>query len=80
MWIRVTVFLFAALMVSPAWSAEPGKASPQELENSLGMKWVLVPSGEFMMGSDESPEALAKAYPQYGHKRFLELVDDPHPC
>lgn len=42
----------------------------------LGMKFVLVPSGEFVMGSDESPEALAKAYPQYGRERFLELVDE----
>jgi len=42
----------------------------------LGMKFVLVPSGEFMMGSDEPPEALAKAYPQYGRERFAELVDE----
>jgi len=42
----------------------------------LGMKFVLVPSGEFMMGSDESPEALAEAYPQYGRERFVELADE----
>lgn len=40
------------------------------------MKLVLAPSGEFMMGSDESPKALAKAYPQYGRERFLDLVDE----
>ncbi|MBZ0095330.1 MAG: formylglycine-generating enzyme family protein [Sulfuricella sp.] len=76
MWARVTTFLFAALMVSPAWSTEPGKTSPKEVENWLGMKFVLVPSGEFMMGSDASAEALAKAYPQYGRERFVELVDE----
>ncbi len=65
-----------ALMISPVWSAEPGKPSTQEIENLLGMKFVLVPSGEFVMGSDESPEALARAYPQYGRERFLELVDE----
>lgn len=63
-------------MISPVWSAEPGKTSPKEIENSLGMKFVLVPAGEFMMGSDESPEALAVAYPQYGRERFLALVDE----
>jgi formylglycine-generating enzyme required for sulfatase activity len=76
MWAPVTIFLFAALIVSPVWSAEPGKTSPKEIENLLGMRFVLVPSGEFMMGSDESPEALASAYPQYGRERFLELVDE----
>jgi sulfatase modifying factor 1 len=40
------------------------------------MKFVLIPSGEFMMGSDESPESLAKSYPQYEGKRFLELGDE----
>jgi formylglycine-generating enzyme required for sulfatase activity len=28
------------------------------------------------MGSDESPQALAKAYPEYGRERFLELADE----
>ena len=40
------------------------------IENSLGMKFVRVPAGEFLMGSDESPEALARAYPQYDRGRF----------
>ncbi len=40
------------------------------------MKFVLIPSGEFLMGSDESPEELAKAYPQYDRQRFLLLGDE----
>ena len=76
MWTRATVFLLVALMISPAWSAETGKTPPKVVENSLGMKFVMVPSGEFMMGSDESVEALARAYPQYGRKRILEIVDE----
>ena len=28
------------------------------------------------MGSDESPDSLAKSYPQYDHKRFVELIDE----
>lgn len=71
---HVTFFLLAAL-ASPV-SAEPDKAPPKEIENLLGMKLVLVPSGEFMMGSDESPEALASAYPQYGRERFVALADE----
>jgi sulfatase modifying factor 1 len=40
------------------------------------MKFVLIPAGEFVMGSDESPDSLAKSYPQYDHKRFVELIDE----
>ena len=29
------------------------------------MKFVLVPAGTFVMGSDERPERLALAYPQF---------------
>ena len=76
MWARATIFLFVALMFSSVCSAEPGKTSPKKIENLLGMEFVLVPSGEFMMGSDESPEALASAYPQYGRERFLALFDE----
>lgn len=46
------------------------------VENSLGMKFVLVSAGDFMMGSDERPEALAKVYPQYERKRFTDLFDE----
>lgn len=72
MWPRATILFLAALAASSVSSAEP-KATT---ENSLGMKFVLVPAGEFLMGSDESPEALARAYPQYDAKRFRELGDE----
>lgn len=74
--IRTTLFLFTSLMVSSAWSIEPAATLPKPIENRLGMKFVLIPSGEFMMGSDESPETLAKSYPQYERARFLELGDE----
>ena len=73
---RIAAFLFAALAVSSSHAGETGKTSPKEVENRLGMKFVLVPPGEFMMGSDEPPEALAKAYPQYSRERFVELADE----
>src|SRR3954451_5803303 len=41
---------------------------PRETTNSLGMKLVLIPAGEFLMGSGESGEQTRTAYPQYIHK------------
>ena len=49
---------------------------PSTIENSLGMKFILVPAGEFLMGSDESADVLSKAYPQYERRRVSELGDE----
>jgi hypothetical protein len=46
------------------------------IENSLGMKFVMVPVGEFMMGSDESPKSLACTYPQYAQEDVEALRDE----
>jgi formylglycine-generating enzyme required for sulfatase activity len=40
------------------------------------MKFILVPAGEFLMGSDESPDVLSKDYPQYERRRVQELWDE----
>jgi len=40
------------------------------------MEFVLIPAGEFFMGSDEAPAALARDFPAYPLRRFLELVDE----
>ena len=41
-----------------------GSAGAAEVElNSLGMPFVRLPAGEFVMGSDESPESLARDDP-----------------
>ena len=42
-----------------ATAAEPQPAPPKQITNSIGMKLMLIPSGEFMMGSDESAEQTA---------------------
>ena len=68
------ISFLAWAIISSASAAEP--ASPKPIQNSLGMKFVLLPAGEFMMGSDESPESLAKAYPHYPRERFLLLFDE----
>ncbi len=69
---RAACILFAIVLAS---SAQPDDAR-QAIENSIGMKFVLVPAGEFMMGSDESAEALAKSYPHYDPQRFALLSDE----
>jgi formylglycine-generating enzyme len=45
-------------------------------ENSAGMSFILVPAGEFLMGSEETPESLAIDYPNYPRHRFVELQDE----
>ena len=71
-------FLFvAALALLPfSVAAQIPKPAGAGIKNSLGMKFALIPAGEFMMGSQESPESFAKAYPQYDPKRFLLLGDE----
>ena len=54
----------------------PAETRPAIIENSLGMKFVRVPAGEFMMGSDEGPESLARAYPQYALEDLQALGDE----
>jgi sulfatase modifying factor 1 len=72
--VRFAGPLAAALLalVGVARSEHP----PSVVENSLGMAFVLIPAGDFLMGSDETPEALARAYPQYETKRLQDLTDE----
>lgn len=46
------------------------------MDNSLGMPFVRLPAGEFLMGSDEAPATLAQAFPQLETKRFTDLADE----
>lgn len=49
----------------------------KEITNSIGMKLVLVPSGEFMMGGQETAEELVKAFAAY--KRQPDFFQDEYP-
>jgi formylglycine-generating enzyme required for sulfatase activity len=69
--IRAASFSLLFAVSLPAWPA-----SPEPLVNSVGMPFVLVPAGEFMMGSDESPESLAQTWPAYERKRFTDIDDE----
>lgn len=66
----------SALFAVCAMLSHPASAAPPVIENSLGMKLVRVPAGEFMMGSAESPAALAQAFPGYEPERFTQLHDE----
>ena len=76
MWEHLTVFIMVALLNLSLCVAAPVTTTPQVIENILGMKFVLIPSGEFMMGSDESAEVLARDFPLYERTRFIELIDE----
>lgn len=53
------------------------EAAPREMTNSIGMKLVRIPSGEFLMGSHESAEALKQALAPYQAK--VDSLEDEMP-
>jgi formylglycine-generating enzyme required for sulfatase activity len=63
-----------ALALSLLLAAPAAARGPQP--NSLGMQFVRIPAGSFWMGNAETPEALARAYPQLEAKRFTLLADE----
>lgn len=74
--LTVMLIFVHALMSSASILADDQGLSSAAIENSLGMKFVLVPAGEFLMGSDQSADVLSKTYPQYERRRVLELGDE----
>lgn len=71
---RLFFVLASVLFLSACASRQAPTAGV--LENSLGMRFVRLPAGEFLMGSDETPQALARDYPQNELRRFSELGDE----
>ncbi|SMP65002.1 formylglycine-generating enzyme family protein [Noviherbaspirillum suwonense] len=69
--MRAALLALTCCAVTPAWPAPPAL-----LVNSLGMPFVRVPAGEFMMGSDEPPDTLAQSWPAYERKRFTDIADE----
>ena len=72
MYARISLTLLMALLLGGCAVTATGVT----LENSLGMRFVRIPAGEFLMGSDASPAQLAQAYPQYDVQRFELLADE----
>src|SRR5205807_71336 len=68
----------AALALLLAWASGVIAAEPQlkTVSNSIGMKLVPVPAGEFMMGNHDSAASLAKTFGQYESERIEQLTDE----
>ena len=52
------------------------KTAKKLFKNTIGMKFVLIPSGRFMMGSHISPEMTAE---KYGNKSLSKWLNTEHP-
>lgn len=70
---RVTTSMLLTLLAACA-SQAGGAATP--FVNSLGMAFVRIPAGDFLMGSDETPEQLAPVWPGFERERFVEIADE----
>ena len=66
--------LLAACSLRPL--APPIASRTAPFSDGIGMRFVRVPAGEFLMGSDESPQVLAQAFPHADEGRLAELVDE----
>ena len=74
MWFRkpnrmYLVFLLLTALITYTTNACGNKQDPEVLTNTLGMKFVLIPTGSFMMGSSEVYKTFGKAeFPQHSVK------------
>ncbi len=59
---------------------DPSQGDSRAVTNSIGMKLVPVPAGEFMMGSTESMAEMLKTFPAYKVEAKTDyLFQDEHP-
>lgn len=59
-----------------AFAVLSGACATRPAVDSLGIAFVRIPAGEFSMGSDESPERLAAAYPEVEVSRLSGFEDE----
>ncbi len=77
MTLRITFpALFLSVSLLSACASPREAPAPHITENSLRMKFVRIPAGDFLMGSEESAQSLARDFPQYDRARFAELYDE----
>lgn len=62
MWSKVNAQTVVTKPTPPAGKADDGRRPGKTIVNTLGMKLVLVPDGEFTMGSDESLAELEQVF------------------
>lgn len=60
---------------APVHTASATRAAP-ELTNTLGMRFVRIPAGEFVMGRTESLAQLERDFPQADARRLAQLADE----
>lgn len=70
--VRRVATLLTLALTAPGASAQANAV----LTDSLGLRFVRIPAGEFLMGSEEAAPTLAKAFPQLSNERFAQLKDE----
>ncbi|MFD1711178.1 formylglycine-generating enzyme family protein [Ottowia flava] len=68
--------LLAACGTSTPTAAPEAAPSQRTATDRVGIAFAHIPAGEFLMGSDESPSALSKAFPHADAKRLGEFKDE----
>lgn len=71
-------YVGAACAVAALLLPSLARADEPVLENTLGMRFVRIPPGEFEMGRSEPVETLATRFPRYPIER-LRALDDENP-
>ncbi len=73
--LAVALLLQGLLSGQDLYAKDP-PAPPTEIENSIGIKLVEIPAGEFMMGSSRTAEEIVKNYPGYNDFAPNHLHDE----
>ncbi|WP_342617602.1 formylglycine-generating enzyme family protein [Rhodoferax sp. GW822-FHT02A01] len=68
--------LLLILVLSACTTRGGPDAAHTAFTNSVGLRMVRIPAGEFLMGSDEPAETLHKSYPLAEQKRLDDLFDE----
>ena len=69
---RVCFCALVALAFAGNFLFAADQPKPDVKENSIGMKFALIPAGEFLMGSPESLDQIEAAFPGLNYKTKLE--------
>lgn len=72
---RLIAVIFALACLGPLWPTY-FISSSAKLVDSVGMKFVLIPSGEFFMGNKDTTLELIKDFPKYEVSRIVALDDE----